>query len=108
MHLHKVCTQDRSRTTFFRRLLALGIIFFFLSFDLSSFRVLSALEQSLDARQAVEAAWSRVKESGSYAFDADILQHTIPTATITNAGRRSRQEMLSLHGRVPFESGSDP
>ena len=47
----------------------------------------------------VTAAWQKAKASGSYDFDADMTQVTIPNATVTNVGRSSRTEQIHLEGQ---------
>ncbi len=49
---------------------------------------------------SVEAAWRRARETGSYSFSADIVQRSAPLPTVTNAGRRSRQDSLHLEGQA--------
>ena len=44
------------------------------------------LETDAAAEAALQSAWDRVKESGAYAFDADVLQKQRPLASITNVG----------------------
>lgn len=56
--------------------------------------------QQPNARAEVQAAWQRARDAGSYQFTADVLQHTIPLPTVTNAGRRSRQDALRLEGQT--------
>ena len=41
------------------------------------------------AEDAVKQAWERAREAGSYRYTADVVQNTIPLATITNVGRTS-------------------
>ncbi|MFN8445073.1 MAG: LamG-like jellyroll fold domain-containing protein, partial [Caldilineaceae bacterium] len=47
----------------------------------------------------VTAAWQQAKASGSYDFDADMTQVTIPNATVTNVGRSSRTEQIHMEGQ---------
>ncbi len=47
---------------------------------------------------AVEQAWQRVQERGSYEFSSDVVQTTIPEATLFNIGRKSKEERLYLEG----------
>lgn len=48
----------------------------------------------------VNAAWQRARAAGSYSFSGDILQRTVPSATITNVGRASRTDQLHLAGET--------
>ncbi len=89
-----------SRGPFFRRFLLLSIMLLALTCDLNSLPAVSTVKKSLDARQQVQAAWEQARKAGSYDFSADVLQRTIPTATILNAGRRSRQEAMHLEGQT--------
>ena len=56
--------------------------------------------------QAVIAAWKRVQARGSYEFSSDIVQTTIPEATIFNVGRSSREERLHLEGQTDIRTES--
>src|SRR5204863_10154047 len=44
----------------------------------------------------VTAAWEKARAAGSYAFTSNIVQVTLPSATIANVGRTSRTEKLYL------------
>jgi len=50
------------------------------------------------AQRQLEAVWANVQTSGSYRFSTDIVQTTTPLPTVTNVGRRSRQDALHLEG----------
>ncbi len=54
----------------------------------------------------VTAAWERVQDAGSYHFTSDVVQITIPAATITNVGRPSRTEQLYLEGQSDLEAAA--
>jgi len=47
----------------------------------------------------VTAAWQKVQAAGSYHFTSDILQKTIPVASLVNVGRGSRSDALYLEGQ---------
>ncbi len=47
----------------------------------------------------ITAAWEQVRTAGSYHFDADVTQLTVPIAKVTNVGRTSRTEQLHLAGQ---------
>ena len=47
-------------------------------------------------QQELEAVWERVRRAGSYHFDADVFQTTIPLPKVTNIGRQSRQDAYYL------------
>ena len=51
------------------------------------------------APNPVTAAWEKAKAAGSYHFTSDVLQETIPVASITNVGRRSRTDAFHLVGQ---------
>lgn len=63
----------------------------------------SLLAAPTNPRSDVLAAWERARASGSYQFDADVVQRTVPLPSITNAGRRSTEETLRLEGQTNFE-----
>jgi hypothetical protein len=48
----------------------------------------------------VAAAWQRARAASSYHFASDVVQETIPSATIANVGRSSRTEQLRLEGQA--------
>src|SRR5690554_6466454 len=52
------------------------------------------------ARHQVEQAWRRVQTAGQYRYTADVTQHLVPLATLTNVGRTSKQQRLYLEGEV--------
>ncbi|MBI1296143.1 hypothetical protein GC175_14410 [bacterium] len=63
-------------------------------------------ENTFSALDEVTAAWQRAQESGSYHFSSDVIQVTIPEATLTNVGRRSIQEQVYLEGETDLRAGS--
>lgn len=52
----------------------------------------------------VRAAWQLARQAGNYHFAADIVQTTLPRVTVTNAGRRSRQDTLRLEGEADLQA----
>ncbi|MEI7900550.1 MAG: thrombospondin type 3 repeat-containing protein [bacterium] len=52
--------------------------------------------------QALQQAWQRAKESGSYRFNADVQQTTIPLPTLANVGRQSKQQTVRIEGDTNF------
>ena len=50
--------------------------------------------------QAVTAAWEKARAAGSYHFNSDVTQVTVPVANVTNVGRNSRTEQLHLEGQT--------
>lgn len=48
----------------------------------------------------IAAAWERTRAAGSYHFASDVIQQTIPSATISNVGRTSRTDKLRLEGQA--------
>ncbi len=61
---------------------------------------------AVTASDRVVEAWQRVQEAGSYHFTSDVVQITIPTATVTNVGRRSRTEQLYLEGQSDLDAAA--
>ena len=55
---------------------------------------------SLTPRQAVERAWKLAKASGSYSFRSEIVQTTLPAPKLSSAGRRAREEHLTVDGSI--------
>src|SRR5437762_303020 len=53
----------------------------------------------LTAPDPVTAAWAKAKAAGSYHFTSDVLQKTIPIASLTNVGRTSRTDAFHLEGQ---------
>ena len=60
---------------------------------------LAGAANHLTAPDPVTAAWQKAKAAGSYHFTSDVLQKTIPVASITNVGRTSRTDALHLEGQ---------
>ncbi|MEZ4869224.1 MAG: RICIN domain-containing protein [Caldilineaceae bacterium] len=54
----------------------------------------------------ITAAWEQVRAAGSYQFDADVTQLTVPVAKVTNVGRTSRTEQLHLEGQTDLRAQS--
>jgi hypothetical protein len=80
-------------------MLLLGILFgLFRLRAPETFAASIAAVQSESARAAVTAAWQRAQVRGSYHFAGDVVQVTVPEATLVNVGRTSRQERLYLEG----------
>jgi hypothetical protein len=46
----------------------------------------------------ITAAWEKARAAGSYQFDSNVQQITIPAATVMNVGRSSRSQQLHLSG----------
>jgi hypothetical protein len=44
------------------------------------------------------AAWERARSAGSYHFDSDVIQVTIPSPKVGNVGRASHTEQIHLEG----------
>jgi hypothetical protein len=59
--------------------------------------VTTSAQQGADT-EAVATAWEQARQSGSYRYNADIVQTTTPKATVTNVGRTSSQTALYLEG----------
>lgn len=54
----------------------------------------------------VTAAWEKARAAGSYHFDSNVLQVTIPKATVLNVGRSSRTEQFHLTGQSDLRTNS--
>jgi hypothetical protein len=48
--------------------------------------------------QAIRAALALARERGSYRFDGDVTQVTLPSATVMNVGRTSRSDAFHIEG----------
>ncbi len=48
----------------------------------------------------LETAWARAQKAGAYTFTADIVQQSIPVASIANVGRTSKESALHLEGET--------
>ena len=51
------------------------------------------------APDPVTAAWEKARAAGSYHFTADVLQKSIPVATLINVGRTSRADAFHMVGQ---------
>ncbi len=62
----------------------------------------------VSARQPdpVTAAWEKARASGSYHFDTDVVQITLPSSKITNVGRSSRVDELRMEGKTNLQERS--
>ncbi len=58
------------------------------------------------ARDTVTQAWLAAKDQGAYHFTSDVIQVTVPEATLTNVGRRSVQEQIYLEGQTDLRDQS--
>ncbi|MBP8294220.1 MAG: hypothetical protein KAX65_15695, partial [Caldilineaceae bacterium] len=52
----------------------------------------------------VAAAWAAARAAGSYHFDSDVTQITIPSPTVTNIGRSSQTQTLHLSGQTDLRA----
>jgi hypothetical protein len=48
----------------------------------------------------ISAAWAKARAAGSYQFDSNVTQMTVPVAKVTNVGRQSHTEYLRLEGET--------
>lgn len=60
--------------------------------------------QAVGASNPVATAWEKARAAGSYTFDSDITQTTVPTTKLTNIGRTSRSEQLYLTGQTDLRA----
>lgn len=61
-------------------------------------------KQATGASNPVITAWEKARAAGSYTFDSEITQITVPTAKLTNIGRTSRTERLYLTGQTDLRA----
>lgn len=54
----------------------------------------------------IAAALERARERGSYRFDGDVTQVTLPSATVTNIGRASRTDAFHLEGSADLRNAA--
>ena len=50
------------------------------------------------ATDPVTAAWAKARAAGSYHFESEVTQITMPTAKVTNVGYSSKSERFQLNG----------
>lgn len=55
---------------------------------------------------AVSAAWQAAQKSGSYHFTSDVVQVTVPAATLLHVGSRSQREQVYLEGQTDLREQS--
>jgi len=55
---------------------------------------------------AVQNAWQMAHAAGSYQFDGDVTQVTLPTARITNVGRSSKSTQMHIEGKTDVRQNS--
>ena len=75
-------------------LLTLGLL------SLYGWRTVASAAAQIVTNDPVTAAWQKARASGSYNFDADMTQVTIPNASVTNVGRGSHSEQVHLEGQT--------
>ncbi|MGD8968774.1 MAG: hypothetical protein PVI07_14810, partial [Anaerolineae bacterium] len=61
---------------------------------------ISPAEGKLSAEQAVQRAWQRAAEAGSYDFATEIVQTVYPAPALVNVGRSSRKDTLHIEGQT--------
>src|SRR5262249_31780878 len=54
----------------------------------------------------VSAAWARARAAGSYYFDSNVTQVTIPSPKVSNVGRSSRTAQLHLEGQTDLRANT--
>ncbi len=62
--------------------------------------------QTANAADTLKAAWQRARDAGSYQFDGDVTQVTLPTARITNVGRGSKSTQMHVEGQTDVRQNS--
>jgi len=58
------------------------------------------------ARQEVAAAWQRAIDLGGYRYATDVIQTTVPLATVANMGRSSKQQAIYVEGSTDLRQQS--
>ena len=48
--------------------------------------------------------WEKARESGAYQFNSDILQVTVPAATLRNIGNGSHEDRFYLEGETDLRA----
>lgn len=66
----------------------------------------SGTQPPASAHAAIQAAWQQARESGSYRFDGDITQLTLPNVSVVNVGRSSRTEVLHIEGQSDLKTNA--
>ena len=61
---------------------------------------LTAWTTRVPTTSGLETAWTRAQKAGAYTFTADIVQQSIPVASIENVGRTSKESALHLEGET--------
>jgi hypothetical protein len=54
----------------------------------------------LTPAEAVQQAWQRARDAGTYRFSTDLTAIAYPAPTLANVGRPAREERLHMEGRV--------
>ena len=54
----------------------------------------------------IMASWHRAQKAQTYSFSADLVQYTIPVASVTNVGQSSREDSLHMEGQTNLRDGS--
>ncbi|NUM44642.1 MAG: hypothetical protein HUU38_08030, partial [Anaerolineales bacterium] len=63
---------------------------------------LARFSPASEARAEINNTWEQARETGGYEFSADIVQTTIPLATVANIGRTSKQQAFHVEGSTDF------
>ena len=50
------------------------------------------------AQRQISQAWQRAVDLGSYRYATDVIQTTVPLATVANMGRSSKQQSIYVEG----------
>lgn len=87
----------------YRRLLAcaLAILACALALSLAVFARVGAIGLlNTTPPDPVTAAWNKARTAGSYHFQSDVIQMTVPTAKVTNVGRTSQTQTFHVEGQT--------
>ncbi len=103
--MHNLSTRKPMRRLWGGLLLA-GLLLAGIWATLHWWPAVTSVAAQLTAPDPVTAAWEKARAAGSYHFTSDVLQKTIPVASIANVGRGSRSEALYLEGQNDLHAQS--
>ena len=87
-----------------RHLLLVSAILFALALMMAVPVLVSAGEKAEPPDKIVRDAWEKARESGAYRFTSDIVQLSIPAATLENIGNTSHEDRFYLEGYTDLDA----
>ncbi|MCB0107393.1 MAG: hypothetical protein KDE53_15845 [Caldilineaceae bacterium] len=90
-------TKKRQRTHLYWGLMVIGLLALTIAL-VTRPALANMLPQS--AYQQLQAAWQRAGASAQYTYQSTILQTTIPTAQLSNAGRSPQTQRVRIDGSL--------